>query len=125
MGAFVPAPGIEQQYLGKAAGPQSQPCREAMRQMAEVEISTSCSHLALIEKKHESQRAPHRMFKAGAHQHQIGSAEPVILITRQELITVDVGSSKRRLKIERNEVSGRCDRFGNEETQAYGALPVS
>src|SRR5215813_1394916 len=109
MGALMAAPGIHQPDLRESSRAQSQARGIAVAHVPEVQVASFKRNFAFVHGEADSQRPIDGMFKAGSQKQKIRRAEAVVLVTCERLNAVDIRSAKRRLKKERDDVSGRHD----------------
>ena len=63
-------------------------------------------------------------LEASAKKHQIGAAKPVVLITAEKRGSVDIGTPKGRIEVERNGVAARNKRRRIEELETEASFQI-
>src|ERR1700761_7182141 len=96
-----------------------------MREVVEPEIAARRSDLASLRRKDEPERAPDHMLEGTLRKHQVRSAKPVVLIARKHGMPIDIGSTQRRLKVKREEISRGCDRLRHQKASANAAFQIA
>src|ERR1700760_679589 len=96
-----------------------------MREVVEPEIAARRSDLASLRRKDESERSPDHMLERTLRKHQVRSTKPIVLVARKHGVPIDIGSTQRRLKVKREEISRGCNRLRHQKASANGAFQVA
>ena len=125
MRSLSSSPGEDQEYLRKASGANREASGVAVSEVIETRRTVAEAESSLISGEREAKRTVYGVFEAFPEEQNAGCAEPVVGITAQGRSTVDVGTSKRRLKVKRDCVTGGNHRFAQQNAQIDGAFAVA
>src|ERR1700687_4669932 len=102
MCSFVSTPRKEDRENGKPSRTKREPRGEAVSEMAGYQIMRNGNPSLVGHENKPHWQFAKRMLEGLVQQDQIGSAEPVIRVTGQKLLPVDVAPAQRGLEIERH-----------------------
>src|ERR1700749_2578191 len=109
----------------KSASADGQSDGEALGEIARVEAIGALCHLPLLEEDIRADRSPERMLDALLKSNQVRSAEPVVVVGRQQPLAVEIGSAERRLKIERHDIAVARGRTRREDAETDRAFAIA